>query len=323
MKNTNCSSARRPIPHRFLVCVLLMSLLFAALPTVSYADVSRDASLYVGETLTVTHYSNYSKDFTYQWAVVSGADCIRVLSDLQHVDCRVEAVKAGRAVLCGTATRGRNHQYKHTVTIEVTEPSFTITFDANGGRVKERTMQITDGGNVGILPKPSWAGHSFAGWFTDPAAGEQIRDNITVHITGDVTLYAHWTADAATPSISTGSGSITTRVNGTSGGGTSGSSESPYSSGESFCSFCGGLGDCPECFGECCVDCPNLCLMGNCPHCDGFGSTVSYSGGQMKERECVYCKGSGDCSRCKGAGVIECPTCHGKGDCPVCHGKLN
>lgn len=312
MKNKSSVRPEYPCMVRALFCALIVCMILSVLPeTAAFADVSRDKTLYVGETLTISHYSNYSKDFTYQWEVVSGADCIRILSDMNHIDCRVEAVKAGEAVLRGIAYRGKNHQYKHTVTIEILDPAFTVTFEANGGRVQEQTMEFSDGANVGTLPKPYRAGYSFSGWFTDPKGGTQVKNNTTLHLTGNMTLYAHWTANdnpSANDKSQNGRSSVEPSVSNT----------PPYHPDNSACPTCGGLGDCPNCFGLGTVECPNLCLVGNCPRCDGFGTTISYSGGKIVERKCVYCKGSGECSRCGGQGEVECRTCHGTGNCPTC-----
>lgn len=90
---------------------------------------------------------------------------------------------------------------------------------------------------------------------------------------------------------------------------------------DSFCTTCGGLGDCPECFGSGHQDCTGLhCLGGMCLECSGTGTIVNYYvGAGTKERTCTYCHGTGFCSRCSGNGFIDCPRCYG-GSCPTCHG---
>lgn len=51
---------------------------------------------------------------------------------------------------------------------------------------------------------------------------------------------------------------------------------------------------------------------------------------QRVERQCAYCKGSGQCIGCHGSGKstttrmgvkMNCTNCHGKGSCPNCKGS--
>ena len=68
----------------------------------------------------------------------------------------------------------------------------TVTFDANGGTVSEKTKRVTYGSQYGALPVPKRNGYSFQGWFTKNSGGEQITETTTVSTTNVSTLYAHW-----------------------------------------------------------------------------------------------------------------------------------
>lgn len=68
----------------------------------------------------------------------------------------------------------------------------TITFDANGGTVTELSRAVPYGRQYQRLPEPSWAGHSFVGWFTAATDGTQVSK--TDVPTTSHTLYAHWSA---------------------------------------------------------------------------------------------------------------------------------
>ena len=310
---------------KHLLCFLLALFMILSMvvigPPAAFADLSREKALYVGETLSVAHYSNYSSKFSYQWEITSGQDCARIISGVNSVECRIEALMPGKAILKGTATRGRNHEYHHTVTITITEPTFTITFDPNGGRVQEKSIEVTDGSNVGILPTPFKSGCVFQGWFTQKEAGTLIPNNCTINISSDATLYAHWENSSSNGGITVvgddkKSGQnidVQTRDR-------SSTSNKVEITDNIYCKTCGGLGDCPECFGEGYVECPKFCLNGVCSNCDGYGTVVSYVGGKVKERKCIYCDGSGDCSGCDGYGEIVCRYCKGKGSCPSCGG---
>ena len=72
--------------------------------------------------------------------------------------------------------------------------NYTVTFNPNGGTVSETTRIVRDGttlGSGGALPTPTWAIHSFDGWFTSDSGGREIDVNEV--ITGDIEFFAHWT----------------------------------------------------------------------------------------------------------------------------------
>ena len=69
--------------------------------------------------------------------------------------------------------------------------TFTVTFNANGGTVAEKTRSVKSGKAVGTLPTPTYANYRFDGWFTASSAGTKISSSTAV--TKAVTFYAHWT----------------------------------------------------------------------------------------------------------------------------------
>lgn len=71
-----------------------------------------------------------------------------------------------------------------------------LTFYPNGGSIEEVTRTAVVGELVGELPTPTWEGHEFLGWFTEPG-GEHLPDGVQVKEDSFVTwemdnLYAHW-----------------------------------------------------------------------------------------------------------------------------------
>ena len=70
---------------------------------------------------------------------------------------------------------------------------YTAYFDANGGSVSPTQKDVTNGERYGDLPTPYREYHDFSGWFTDRDGGAQITPDTTVNLSGDQTLYAHWT----------------------------------------------------------------------------------------------------------------------------------
>ena len=69
---------------------------------------------------------------------------------------------------------------------------YTISFNANGGKVTAKTKEVSNGAFYGVLPIPTKKGKVFDGWYTKKKGGKKITAYRTVELTGDVTLYAHW-----------------------------------------------------------------------------------------------------------------------------------
>jgi len=84
----------------------------------------------------------------------------------------------------------------------VSDITCTITFDAMGGTVPYTSKAVQKDAEAGVLPVPTKKGFKFAGWFTDPEAGEM--KNATSLITADIVLYAHWTTGSGSSGTDTG-----------------------------------------------------------------------------------------------------------------------
>lgn len=69
--------------------------------------------------------------------------------------------------------------------------SYNVTFDANGGTVKETLREVSKDAAVGSLPKGTRKGYTLKGWYTKASGGTKITKNTKV--TKKVTYYAHWT----------------------------------------------------------------------------------------------------------------------------------
>ena len=70
---------------------------------------------------------------------------------------------------------------------------YTVTFNANGGSVTTTSKTVTSGSTYGTLPTPTRSGYTFDGWYTAASGGTKITSSTTVNLTGNQTLYAHWT----------------------------------------------------------------------------------------------------------------------------------
>lgn len=77
-------------------------------------------------------------------------------------------------------------------------PAYAVTFNPNGGSVSQSSKSVTSGQKYGTLPTPSRNGYTFDGWFTSANGGTQITAATTVNLTGNQTLFAHWSEDKQT-----------------------------------------------------------------------------------------------------------------------------
>lgn len=73
---------------------------------------------------------------------------------------------------------------------------YTVAFNPNGGRVHQRAKMVVSGGTYQALPIPYQNNYHFAGWYTAKSGGVRITDKTDVNLTGNQTLYAHWTKSA-------------------------------------------------------------------------------------------------------------------------------
>ena len=67
---------------------------------------------------------------------------------------------------------------------------YTITFDANGGKVSKASIDQKAGEKAGVLPVPTKAGSEFLGWYTAKEGGEEITKDTVVD--KSFTAYACW-----------------------------------------------------------------------------------------------------------------------------------
>ena len=73
--------------------------------------------------------------------------------------------------------------------------SYSVNFDSNGGSAVA-SQSVKYGSKASRPTDPTRAGHTFQGWYTSGDGGARYDFNQTV--TGDVTLYAHWSVNSYT-----------------------------------------------------------------------------------------------------------------------------
>ena len=70
-------------------------------------------------------------------------------------------------------------------------PTYTVTYDVNGGNGSIVPTSVKEGGKVTIpTEKPTKDGYKFLGWFTAPDGGDKITSDTVVN--GNMTIHAHW-----------------------------------------------------------------------------------------------------------------------------------
>ena len=85
-----------------------------------------------------------------------------------------------------------------TVYAHWTVNSYTLTFDANGGKVSPASRKVRYGAKYGDLPTPTRSGYTFDGWYTAKSGGSKVSGDAVMGA-GDVTVYARW-AESPRPS---------------------------------------------------------------------------------------------------------------------------
>lgn len=93
----------------------------------------------------------------------------------------------------GTEFDWQTKMPSHTITLYAKweAPTYTVTFNPNGGTVTESTLTVTKGQTLGdTLPTPTKEGDEFLGWYTDESFTHKfVKES---KIVKDQTLYAKW-----------------------------------------------------------------------------------------------------------------------------------
>ena len=93
----------------------------------------------------------------------------------------------------GTEFNWQTKMPSHTITLYAKwkAPTYTVTFNPNGGTVTESTLTVTKGQTLGdTLPTPTKEGDEFLGWYTDESFTHKfVKES---QIVKDQTLYAKW-----------------------------------------------------------------------------------------------------------------------------------
>jgi len=89
-------------------------------------------------------------------------------------------------------TESKKYSANTTIFAQWTRSAYTVKLNPNGGTVTPSTVSIGESGRIVSLPDPTKAGYFFDGWFTAATNGEKVTDGYL--LSGDITVYAQWTA---------------------------------------------------------------------------------------------------------------------------------
>ena len=122
-----------------------------------------------------------------------------------------DKVAAG-TVISQDPAAGTEVKVGSSVTIKVSKGaapvnSFTLTFNANGGKTPEGSRAVAQGSAYGNLPTPTRTGYTFNGWFTAASGGSKISSTTKMG-SKNTTVYAQWSANTYTLSFNANGGSV-------------------------------------------------------------------------------------------------------------------
>lgn len=67
---------------------------------------------------------------------------------------------------------------------------FTVSYHPENG-ADSQSVSYKEGTTIPSMPKATWGGYTFNGWYTEKEGGEKVTEETV--ITSDMTLYGHWT----------------------------------------------------------------------------------------------------------------------------------
>ncbi len=114
------------------------------------------------------------------------------------------------------------------------QAAYTVTLDPNGGSVAPTKITVGAGQAYGTLPTPTRSGYSFVGWFTAASGGTQVYSSTTYTLSGNQTLYAHWSQASYTVTLDPNGGSVAPTKITVNAGHTYGTLPTPTRSGYTF-----------------------------------------------------------------------------------------
>ena len=86
--------------------------------------------------------------------------------------------------------------YAHWTDTPPPPPTWTVTFNANGGSCVEDQRAVDDGDSIGALPAATLTGYTQNGWWTAADGGTEVYTDTPIR--ADTEVFAHWTPNTYT-----------------------------------------------------------------------------------------------------------------------------
>lgn len=164
-------------------------------------------------------YINVTQGSSTTWATTctaswqSGNISLSTATTYAILDTDLGWIGYGQTVPAYTAsaqyTGGTGTTYKSSLTTSsytVPAPTYTVTFNANGGSVDTTSKTVVYGSTYGTLPTPTRPNYTFNGWYTASTGGTNVTSSTKYTTNGNSTLYAQWSASTFTVSYNANNG---------------------------------------------------------------------------------------------------------------------
>ena len=96
---------------------------------------------------------------------------------------------------------GQKIDMSNIVSFDIKDPTYTVTFNVQGGKTPTASKTVTYNSTYGTLPTPTNPGYTFNGWYTATSGGTKITSDTKVTLTSNQTLYARWTQNKPTVTL--------------------------------------------------------------------------------------------------------------------------
>lgn len=149
-------------------------------------------SMVSGKTVSLS-VKNRPKKAKYTWK--SSNPKIAAVSKNGKVTAKAKGT-AAISLKIKTAKKTYSLSCKVTVKLKLNHPNptkktYTVIFDSNGGSIVS-PQSVTENGMAKEPVPPTREGYSFGGWYT--AANGGVQFDFNTKVTGNLTLYAHWSS---------------------------------------------------------------------------------------------------------------------------------
>lgn len=168
-------------------------------PTVSISG--GDISLEVLKTVSLKEKLSYSPSTSVKFAWTTADPTIAQVNSSGVVTAKKAGTTTVTVTMTYTGTSNATVKVTASIKVTVFNPKYTVSFDVNGGSGNCPSITVEKTKQYGTLPTPTKTGYQFAGWYTAKTGGTLISATSIVSISGNTTLYAHWTPNKYTVTL--------------------------------------------------------------------------------------------------------------------------